>query len=68
MVTYSSSHCGQLSVGVISRSDFDNIGGNKIDSLKTADDRAELAGGPSTSLGSTSSRGKGRVKGVDVDA
>ena len=68
MVTYSSSHGGQLSVCVISRSNFDDIGGNEVDALKTTDDGAELAGGPSTSLGSTSSRGKGRVKSVDVNA
>jgi len=33
-------HSGQFGVGVIGRRDFDNVGGDQIDSLQAADDGA----------------------------
>jgi hypothetical protein len=55
--TYSSSHGGQLSIGIVGRRDFDNVGSDQVDTFETTDDSAELTGSPTTSLGSTSSRG-----------
>lgn len=55
-LTYCSSHSGQLSIGIVRWSDFDNISGNKVNAFKTTNDGAELAGSPATCLRSTSSR------------
>jgi hypothetical protein len=62
-MTYSSELC----IGVIRRSDFDNIRGSNVDALKPSDDSADLASRPSTGLGCTSSRSKGWINRVDVD-
>jgi hypothetical protein len=54
-VTYSSSHGGKLGIGVVSRSNLNDISTNQVDSLKATKNGAELAGRPATRLGSTSS-------------
>jgi hypothetical protein len=55
-MTYGSGHGSQLSIGVIRRSDFDDIGSDQVDALKTTDDSAELTSSPSACLRGTSSR------------
>lgn len=60
-------HGGELGVGVVGRGNLDDIGSDEVDALETADDGAELTGAPATGLGGTGSRGKGRVKGVNVN-
>lgn len=55
-MTYGSGHSGQLSVGVVRRSDFDDIRGDQVDAFETADDGTELTSCPSTGLRGTSSR------------
>ena len=48
-----SSHGSKLSISIVRGSHLDDVSSNKVDALKTADDGAELPGGPSTSLGCT---------------
>jgi NAD-specific glutamate dehydrogenase len=62
-MTYSSELC----IGVVRRSDFDNISGSDVNALKTADDGADLSSRPSTGLGGTSSRSKCWINRIDVD-
>ena len=38
------SHGGELGVGVVSRSDLDDIGSDEVDAFEATDDRADLAG------------------------
>ena len=64
MPTY---HGRKLRIGVVRRSDFDDVGGSQVDTLKAANDRADLASGPSTSFRRTRGRGESRIDGVDVD-
>jgi hypothetical protein len=45
------SHGGQLGVGVVCWSDFDDVGGDEVDALQAADDSAQLARGPAAGLG-----------------
>ena len=62
-----SRHGSQLSIGVISRSNLDNIRSNKVNTLKTTNDSPEFPSRPTTSLRGTGRRRKRRVKGIDVD-
>jgi hypothetical protein len=62
-MTYSSELC----IGIVRRSDFDNICGSNVDALKTADDGANLASRPPAGLGCASSRSKRWINRVDID-
>jgi hypothetical protein len=55
-MTYGSGHSGELSIGVIRRSDFNDIGGDQVDAFETANDGTELTSRPSTCFRGTSSR------------
>jgi hypothetical protein len=57
----------ELCIGVVRRSDLDNISGSNVDAFKTADDGADLTGRPSTGLGGTGSRSKCWINRIDVD-
>jgi hypothetical protein len=63
-VTYSRSHGGQLSIGVICWCDFDDIGGDQVDAFEAADDSAELTCSPTTGLGSAGSGSNCSLKSV----
>ena len=64
MSTY---HGRKLRIGVVSRSDFNDICSGQVDALKATDDRADLASRPSAGLRRTRGRSESRVDGVDVD-
>lgn len=49
------SHGGVFGIRVVSRRDFDDIRSDKIDSLKTTDDGAQLSGTPATGFRSAGS-------------
>ena len=57
---------GDLGV-IVGRGDFDDIRRCQVNSLKTTDDRANLASGPATSLWGTSGRSECRIDCVNVD-
>lgn len=52
-----SSHGRVLSIGIVRRSNLDNVGADEVDAIKTADDGAELASRPTARLGGASGRG-----------
>ena len=54
--THSSSHGRQFGIGIVGRSDLDDIRCDKVDALQTADNSTELASGPASSLRSARSR------------
>lgn len=57
----------ELCVGVVSGGNFDNIRRCQVDTLKTANDRANLASRPSTGLWGTSGRSKCGIDRVNVN-
>lgn len=52
---------------MITYSNFNNVGSDKVQVLQTSEDGAELSGGPTACLRSASGRGKSRVEGVDIN-
>jgi hypothetical protein len=60
-------HGRKLRVGVVRRSDFNDIGSGQVNPLKAADDRADLASRPSARFRRARGRSECRVDGVDVD-
>jgi hypothetical protein len=58
------SHGGQLGVGVVCWSDFDDVGGDEVDALQATDDSAQLARGPAAGLGGAGRRGDCAVMSV----
>lgn len=50
-------HGGKLCVGIISRSDLDNISADEVEAIETTDDSPDLTGTPASSLRGTGSGG-----------
>jgi hypothetical protein len=60
-------HGRKLRVGVVRRSNFNDIGSGQVDTLKATDDRADLASRPSSRFRRACGWSECRIDGVDVD-
>jgi len=62
-----SRHGRQLRIRVIRRGDLHNVSANNMQAIQTADDGAQLSGGPSARLGRTGGRRESRIDGVNIN-